>query len=156
MLTQVNQGIIVNTLKQTQRAPAMYYIKFNDNTWLTKPDLPYANYYSDGCNLKYDNTCAFVFESKIVAYLVARLLGKCKVVTKETPLRYEVGKTYYTNNGGKFFVVKSHDTLKGYETISNEKGQGRYNRSTNGWDNGRTTGSKLTGDCLEYPPREVI
>lgn len=134
----------------------MYFIKFNDNTWLTKPDLPYANYYEKDINLKYENTLALPFSSKLKAKLVCLFLGNCKVVTKETPLRYELGKTYYTNSGGRFFVAETKNDIKGYETVCNEEGKHRYNRSTGGWDNGRTTGSSITGDCLEYPPREVV
>jgi len=134
----------------------MYFIKFNNNTWLTKPSKPYANYYFGDSDLTYENTCALGFESKLKAKITAAILGGCKVVSKETPLRYKVGKTYYTNNGSTFTVVGEFTNLKGYETIYNEAGHHRYNRTTGGWDNGRTTGSKLTGDCLEYPPREVI
>lgn len=134
----------------------MYFIKFNDNTWLTKPSRPYANYYWGDKDLTYDNTCAMCFDSKLKAKAVSWLLGNCKVVSKETPLRYEVGKTYYTNNGSTFTVTGETINLKGYETVYNADGKHRYNRSTGGWDNGRSPGSNLTGDCLEYPPREVV
>lgn len=132
----------------------MYCIKFKDNTWLTKPDLPYANYYSEGKDLKYDNTNAMEFKNWVSAWLVSLILGNCHVVTKETPLRYHLGKSYVTNNGGVFLVTTVHENFKGYETISDGK-SGRYNRTTGGWDNGRTTGTILTGDCLVYPPQEI-
>lgn len=132
----------------------MYYIKFKDNTWLTKPDLPYDNYYSGGYNLKYDNTNAMEFKNWISAWLISKLLGRCHVVTKATPLRYKLGKSYLTNNGGVFHVTALHEKVKGYETVSDGK-RGRYNRTGESQDNGRTTGSKLTGDCLVYPPKEV-
>lgn len=132
----------------------MYYIKFKDNTWLTKPELPFANYYSDGNDLKYDNTNAMEFNNLLSAWLVSLILGNCHVTTKDTPLRYELDKKYLTNNGGVFRVTEVHENFKGYETVSDGK-SGRYNRTTGGWDNGRTTGSRLTGDCLVYPPQEI-
>lgn len=132
----------------------MYCIKFKDNTWLTKPDMPYSNYYSDGNDLKYDNTNAAEFKNWVSAWLVSLIIGNCHVTTKDTPLRYELGKKYLTNNGGVFHVTAVHEKTKGYESVSDGK-RGRYNRSTGGWDNGRTTGSRRTGDCLVYPPKEI-
>jgi len=69
--------------------------------------------------------------------------------------RYKVGFIYKTKAGGNFYVVGEHVKHKGYETVYNQYGKGRYNRSTPNTDNGRTTGSAWTENCLAYPPQVV-
>lgn len=66
--------------------------------------------------------------------------------------RFKVGLIYKTRCGGKFYVVGEHTKYKGYETVYNQYGKNRYNRSTENTDNGRTTGRDWTEDCLVYPP----
>lgn len=69
----------------------------------------------------------------------------------ETTELYEVGKTYLTIGGDEFTVVADKGTC-----VCNEHGSHRYNHKDGGWDNGRSTGSKWTENCLRYPPEEVL
>lgn len=66
--------------------------------------------------------------------------------------RFKVGFIYKTKGGDNFRVVGEHTKLKGYETVYNQCGSNRYNRSTQNSDNGRSTGSEWTDNCLVYPP----
>ena len=68
---------------------------------------------------------------------------------------YEVGYIYKTKSGSSFLVVGEYTHLKGYETVYNQYHKNRYNRTTHNTDNGRTTGSPWTENCLEYPPVKV-
>jgi hypothetical protein len=128
----------------------MYQIKFEDQTWLTKPsNTPYGNYYKDHAN-KYCKRNAMVFKYKIHAILIYLLVRGHKVVARNTTLKYELGKTYKTLDGGSFTVAEVKEN-----TVCNSQGHHRYNRKDGGWDNGRTTGSNYTSDCLRYPPEEI-
>ena len=132
----------------------MFIIKFSDQTILSKPSpTPYGNYYDDHAS-QWDRGIALKFKSRILAEIVALIVGG-KVVDNTKIYRYEIGKYYLTNDGSVFFVDKCKNKTKGYETVCNEEGSHRYNRTTFGGDNGRTTGSKYTGKCLRYPPEEV-
>ena len=73
------------------------------------------------------------------------------VDTLETTQLYEVGKTYLTIKGSHFTVVDDNGSC-----VCDSEGRHRYNRKDGGWDNGRTTGSKWTEDCLRYPPEDVL
>ena len=128
-----------------------HIIKFDDQTYLTKHDAnSYGNYWTDHAS-QWDRTQAIRFKSKLKARIVLFLTGKKGLITTlETTLTYQVGKTYLTNDGGRFTVVEDKGVC-----VCNEKGNHRYNRKDGGWDNGRTTGSKWTKDCLRYPPEEV-
>ncbi len=66
--------------------------------------------------------------------------------------RFKVGFIYKTKSGGSFRVVGESTKYAGYETVHNQYGNYRYNRSTHNSDNGRTTGSGWTDNCLVYPP----
>ena len=128
-----------------------YIIKFADQTHLTKPESRlYANYQSDEHYSPYDRTMAYRFNSFEEANVVANLVGGV-VTTLETTEKFEEGKTYLTIGGDEFFI----DKVVG-DCVRNVEGKHRYNRQDrDGWDNGRTTGSKWTKDCLRYPPEEV-
>jgi|TARA_A100001391_G_scaffold205421_2_gene206079 hypothetical protein len=136
-----------------------YIIKFDDQTHLTKPDAElYGNFLSDHKYSQFDRSMAQQFSCELSAILVSKIVGG-KVVTLDTNERYKLGKTYFTIGGQEAEVVGVHEERKGYETVvvqlSNGRQGGRYNRTNGGWDNGRTTGSKWTKDCLRYPPEEV-
>ena len=127
-----------------------YIIKFEDQTYLTKPERHlYGNFLSDHHYSQFDRTTAYQFSCEVQALSVASIVGG-KVVTLETTDTYQVGKTYLTIKGEHFTVVGDTGSC-----IHNEKGSHRYNRKGGGWDNGRTTGSKWTENCLRYPPEEV-
>ncbi len=66
--------------------------------------------------------------------------------------RFKVGFIYKTKGGGSFRVVGESTKYVGYETVHNQYGNHRYNRSIHNSDNGRTTGSEWTDNCLVYPP----
>lgn len=129
-----------------------YIIKFKDETYLTKPSAtPYSNYYKDHAT-QYNRVEAFRFNSKLVAYIVKLLVGGSIVTTLETPLRYEVGKSYMTIGGDVFTVTEQVG-----DCIRNAEGYHCYNRlQENDWDGGRMTGSPHTKDSLRYPPVECI
>lgn len=137
-----------------------YIIKFKDQTHLSKPEPKLlGNFLSDEKYSPFDRTLAIRFECEVEARHVADIVHG-NVVTLETSERFELGKTYLTIKGEEALVTEEYDKLKGYETIAvrlpSGKDGGRYNRSTGGWCNGRTTGSKWTEDCLRYPPEEVV
>lgn len=134
-----------------------YIIKFDDQTHLTKPEPSlYGNFLSDHKYSQFDRSMAQTFTNKLSALIVACIVGG-KVVTLETNLRFELGKTYLTIGGDEALIVDVHEQYTGCETVvvelPNGHQGGRYNRSDGGWDNGRTTGSKWTENCLRYPPR---
>lgn len=128
-----------------------YIIKFADQTFLTKPErYLYGNFLSDKHYSQFDRGMAIRFNNLEEAEIVANIVSGV-VDTLETTLLYEVGKTYLTIKGDEFLVVADKGNC-----VCNEKGQHRYNRKDGGYDNGRTTGSKWTEDCLRYPPEEVL
>lgn len=136
-----------------------YIIKFEDQTFLTKPDRHLlGNYLSDHKYSQFDRSMAQTFTDELDAIVVAELVGG-EVTTLETNLRFELGKTYLTIGGEEAVVIDVREKYVGYETVVVELPDGhqggRYNRSNGGWDNGRTTGSKWTENCLRYPPEEV-
>ena len=127
-----------------------YIIKFEDQTYLTKPQPHlYGNFLSDHHYSQFDRTMAYRFTDFDEASIVASIVGGV-INTLETTQLYEAGKTYLTI-GGDYFTV----TGESGSCVYDEKGSHRYNRKDGGWDNGRTTGSKWTKDCLRYPPEEV-
>lgn len=129
----------------------IYIIKFADQTFLTKPERYLCgNFLSDHRYSQFDRSMAVRFTSLEDAETVANIVGGV-VNTLETTEIYEVGKTYLTIGGDEFTVVADKGTC-----VCDEKGHHRYNRKTGGWDNGRTTGSKWTENCLRYPPEEVL
>lgn len=136
-----------------------YLIKFEDQTYLTKPDRHLiGNFLSSEMYSQFDRTTAYSFENKLDAEKVSSVVGGT-IVTLETTERFEEGKTYLTIKGEEATILECFNNTVGYETVKVQlpsgKIGGRYNRSTGGWDNGRTTGSKWTEDCLRYPPEEV-
>ncbi len=54
--------------------------------------------------------------------------------------KFEIGKKYEMQNGDVFTVIKRHGS-KGYESVEDENGCNRYDRSTGGKDYGRVTGT---------------
>lgn len=127
-----------------------YVIKFDDQTYLTKPErYLYGNFLSDQHYSQFDRSMALRFNDVVDAEIVSNIVGG-SVTTLETTELYEVGKTYLTIKGDKFTVVQDKGTC-----VCDANGSHRYNRKDGGWDNGRTTGSKWTENCLRYPPEEV-
>lgn len=127
----------------------MFIIKFPDQTFLTKPEaVLYANFLSNEHYSQFSRVDAIKFENENDANVVAKIVGG-KVQSYYTTQHYEVGKTYLTIGGDHFTVV-----TKTENTVCDEIGRHRYSR-TYGIDNGRTTGSKWTRDCLRYPPEMI-
>lgn len=68
--------------------------------------------------------------------------------TSHSPFLFEVGKTYLTQEGKSVKVIARHDMIRGYETVVDETGCHRYDRSTgNKLDSGRVTGTAHDYSC---------
>ena len=61
--------------------------------------------------------------------------------TPGSPFRFTVGETYELQNGDRVKIVARHSKYRGYETVVDENGCHRYDRSTSDSDAGRVTGS---------------
>jgi hypothetical protein len=53
----------------------------------------------------------------------------------------ELGKTYTTQDSRRVTMMEVSAKYKGYETMADQYGHHRYNRSTQDSDNGRSTGT---------------
>lgn len=128
-----------------------YIIKFPNQTYLTKPNTnPFSNYYVDHAT-PYDKQLALRFNYKVMALLVAKIVGGSVENTYKIE-RYELGRTYLTIAGDHFFVAQCKDSTEGYETVCNEECKHHYNRTTSSGCNGRGTGASRTLCSLRYPP----
>lgn len=58
-----------------------------------------------------------------------------------SPFKFEVGKTYELQNGDRVQIVARHERTRGYETVIDEHGCHRYDRSISHEDAGRVTGT---------------
>lgn len=65
------------------------------------------------------------------------------------PWRFTLGETYELQNGQHVKIVARHIQLAGYETIEDEAGIHRYDRSTHDSDAGRVTGTPHDYSCPE-------
>ena len=61
--------------------------------------------------------------------------------TTGSPFRFTVGETYELQNGDRVKIVARHVKYRGYETVVDENGYHRYDRSTSDSDAGRVTGT---------------
>lgn len=69
--------------------------------------------------------------------------------SKDSPFRYKLGETYELQNGQSVTIVARHIQFAGYETIEDEAGFHRYDRSTHDSDAGRVTGTPHDYSCPE-------
>lgn len=58
-----------------------------------------------------------------------------------SPFLFTVGETYELQNGDRVKIVERHAKYRGYETVVDENGCHRYDRSTSNSDAGRVTGT---------------
>lgn len=68
----------------------------------------------------------------------------------------QVGMVYTTKGGRHVLMMEAHNSIRGYETVSDQHGHHRYNRSTGDRCQGRCTGSpdySLSNLNWEVPPR---
>jgi hypothetical protein len=63
------------------------------------------------------------------------------------PFRLVVGKTYELQNGDRVKIVERFAKHRGYETVMDEHGCHRYDRSTDQEDTGRVTGTAHDYSC---------
>ena len=64
-----------------------------------------------------------------------------------SPFRYVVGETYELQNGDRVKIVERFAKHRGYETVMDEHGYHRYDRSTHQEDTGRVTGTAHDYSC---------
>ncbi len=64
-----------------------------------------------------------------------------------SPFRLVVGKTYELQNGDRVKIVERFAKHRGYETVMDEHGCHRYDRSTDQEDTGRVTGTAHDYSC---------
>ena len=64
-----------------------------------------------------------------------------------SPFRFTVGETYELQNGDRVKIVERFAEHRGYETVMDEHGCHRYDRSTRQEDTGRVTGTAHDYSC---------
>jgi hypothetical protein len=69
--------------------------------------------------------------------------------TYGAPFRFTLGESYELQNGQFVKIVARHLQTAGYETIEDEAGVHRYDRSTHDSDAGRVTGTAHDYSCPE-------